>query len=56
MYDFHSINRQVMIDTKHHYDTNPELQKAVSDSISRQFMITHDEDISQPRKSTAYIL
>lgn len=54
MYDFHSINRQVMIDTKHHYETNPELQKAVSDSISRQFMITHDEDISQPQVAESH--
>ena len=58
MYDFHQINRQVMTDTKYQYENNPELHEAVLESISRQFMIDHNEDITQPQvdeSHTTYI-
>jgi len=37
-----------MTDTKHMYESLPELQEAVKNSISRQYMVVQEEDISQP--------
>ena len=48
MTDYRRINREVMIDTKRMYESLPELQEAVRSSISRQYMVAQEEDISQP--------
>jgi uncharacterized protein (TIGR02452 family) len=37
-----------MIDTKRMYESLPELQEAVRNSINHQYMVAQEEDISQP--------
>ena len=48
MFNYHKINYEVMLDTKKHYTSNPELQEAVSKSIRQQYMVAEEEDISMP--------
>lgn len=45
-YDYRKINYEVMTDTKHQYETLPELKDAVRYSVANQFMIVH-EDVVQ---------
>lgn len=47
-YNYRQINYEVMLDTKHCYETMPELIKAVEESIANQFMIAEGENIDQP--------
>ena len=58
-YDYRKINFEVMTDTKHCYETMPELQRAVADSISRQYMVAHEDNIGQPMvacSNTRYVV
>lgn len=47
-YDYRKINFEVMTDTQHQYETNPELKQMVLDSIHAQFMVSHEDNIDQP--------
>lgn len=51
---YEEINRQVMTDTMHRCQTIPELKEAIRGSISRQFMIAHEQDISQPEVAESH--
>ena len=42
---YRNINRNVMLDTKHQYETVPELVAAVENSISRQYMVTEVDSV-----------
>ena len=47
-----------MTDTKKQYTENVELKKSICDSISRQFMVSHDAEIPLPaitKHETNYI-
>lgn len=46
--NYRQINYEVMTDTKKQYTQNEELQAAVKQSISRQYMVSHEEEISLP--------
>ncbi len=48
MPNYRQINREVMLDTQRMYQSLPELQEAIRSSISRQYMVAHEDDISQP--------
>ena len=48
MINYCKINKEVMLDTKKHYESDPELQKAVKNSIRQQYMVAEEEDISVP--------
>ena len=41
-------NFEIMTDTKKQYESNPELIEAVRNSIKRQYMVSHEENIDQP--------
>ena len=47
-YNYRKINFEAMWDTRHQYETNPELKQMVLASIGAQFMVSHDENIDQP--------
>ena len=47
-YNYRQINYEVMLDTKHCYETIPELIEAVEKSIANQFMVTEEEQIELP--------
>ena len=47
-WDYRTINRDVMVDTKEQYETVPALQEAVQYSIGHQFMVAQEETIDQP--------
>ena len=47
-YNYRQLNYEVMLDTKHCYETMPELIEAVEKSIAKQFMVTEEENIDQP--------
>ena len=47
-WDYHTINREVMVDTKEQYETLPALQEAVQHSIGHQYMVAQDEALDQP--------
>ena len=51
-YNYRKINYEVMLDTKHCYETIPELIDAVEKSIACQFMVEEDENIDQPIPDT----
>ena len=53
-YYYRKINYDVMIDTKQCYETIPELVAAVESSIEKQFMVSEDENIDQPRPSEVH--
>ena len=58
MNKYQRINYEVMTDTKKQYTENVELRKSICDSISRQFMVSHDEEIPLPaitKHETNYI-
>lgn len=48
MFNYRKINYEVMLDTKKHYESNPELLEAVKNSIRQQYMVAEEEDISVP--------
>ena len=51
-------NYEIMTDTKKQYESNPVLVEAVKISIQRQYVVLHDEDISQPaveENNTEYV-
>jgi len=48
MINYSRINKEVMINTEVMYSTIPELKEAVGDSIRRQYMVAHEENIDQP--------
>lgn len=59
MSTYSQINYNVMLDTKHQYETDPELQEAVYISKSRQYIVLHEENIDQPKaddSSTKYVV
>lgn len=59
MKNHHHINYEVMLDTKHQYENTESLKEAVRDSISRQYMVTEEDEISQEMSSdetTKYIV
>ena len=43
MNSYRNINRNVMLDTQHQYETVPELVAAVGNSISRQYMVAQED-------------
>lgn len=47
MINYRNINRNVMLDTQHQYETMPELVAAVKGSISRQYMVAEEDNIDQ---------
>lgn len=47
-YNYRQINYEVMLDTKHCYETIPELIEAVEKSIANQFMVAEEDNIDQP--------
>ena len=47
-WDYHTINREVMVDTKEQYETLPALQEAVQHSIGHQYMVAQEETLDQP--------
>lgn len=47
-WDYHTINREVMVDTKEQYETVPALQEAVQHSIGHQYMVAQEEALDQP--------
>ena len=58
MTDYRKSNRMVMTDTKHQYETLPELRSAVEHSIKHQYMVTQEDNIDQPvvqNSQTQYI-
>lgn len=48
MPNYRQINYEVMNDTKKHYTENEELKAAVQNSISRQYMVAHEDTIALP--------
>ena len=58
MWNYREINWEVMTDTKIHYESDDELMEAVKNSIERQYMVAHEENIDQPKvenSETKYI-
>ena len=58
-YNYRQINYEVMADTKHCYESIPELVESVRHSIDKQYMISQEESIelSIPEKvNTKYIV
>ena len=47
-YNYRQINYEVMLDTKHCYETIPDLIEAVEKSIANQFMVAEEDNIDQP--------
>ena len=59
MNSYRNINRNVMLDTQHQYETVPELVAAVENSISRQYMVAQEDivDITPAENSsTRYVM
>ena len=48
MSNYIGINHKVMTDTKSQYETLPLLKSAVQSSIKRQYMVKHEDKISNP--------
>ena len=58
-YNYRQINYRVMLDTKHHYETDPELIAAVRHSIQSQKMYAEEVSVPVPPKierTTTYIV
>lgn len=58
MNKYQKTNFEVMTDTQKQYTENQELKEAVKESISRQYMVSHEEVISLPaidNRETNYI-
>ena len=59
MNSYRNINRNVMLDTQHQYETVPELAAAVEDSISRQYMVAQEDIVEvtpAENSSTRYVV
>lgn len=59
MNSYRNINRNVMLDTQHQYETVPELVTAVENSISRQYMVAQEDVIDvapAENSSTRYVM
>lgn len=48
MVNYGQLNREVMLDTKKHYESDAALQEAVRQSIELQYMVAQEENIDQP--------
>ena len=48
MYNYRAINYEVMTDTKRQYESLDQLRAAINHSISNQYMVAQEDDISQP--------
>ena len=48
MFNYRKINHEVMLDTQKHYESDPQLQEAVNNSIRQQYIVAEEEDISVP--------
>ena len=54
MNSYRNINRNVMLDTQHQYETVPELVTAVENSISRQYMVAQEDVVDvNPAENTS---
>jgi len=55
---YHQINREVMLDTRHCYETNVRLVESVKNSISRQYMVSEEDIVNVENKNgeTKYIV
>lgn len=56
---YRSINHEVMTDTKRQYESLPELQDAVRQSVAKQFMVAHEDIIALPemsKRTTQYVI
>ena len=49
MWNYKKINYEVMTDTKKQYESVAELKEAVKSSIERQYMVSQEENIDQPK-------
>ena len=47
-YNYEAINYEVMTDTKRQYESLNQLKAAINHSISNQYMVAQEDDISQP--------
>ena len=59
MSSYRNINRNVMLDTQHQYETVPELVAAVEDSISHQHMVAQEDTVDvapAENSSTQYVV
>lgn len=45
---YRKINYEVMMDTRHCYETIPELTEAIEWSVANQYMVAEEENIDQP--------
>lgn len=52
--DLRRLNFQVMIDTKRVYDSDPALMEAVSNSIQKQYIVAHEDNIDQPEATESH--
>lgn len=48
MIDYHSLNRKVMVDTLNQCEEIQPLMEAIDHSIHKQYIVYHNDDISQP--------
>ena len=58
-YNYEAINYEVMTDTKRQYESLNQLKAAINHSISNQYMVAQEDDISQPMaeiSNTRYIV
>lgn len=56
---YRSINHEVMTDTKRQYESLPELQETVRQSVAKQFMVAHEDKIALPelpKRTTQYVI
>ena len=59
MNSYRNINRNVMLDTQHQYETVLELAAAVGNSISRQYMVAQEDIVEvapAENSSTQYVV
>ena len=59
MFSYLDINYEVMTDTKRQYERLDQLRAAINHSISNQYMVAQEDDISQPvaaNSNTKYIV
>ena len=59
MHNYKVINYEVMLDTKHQYESVPELIAAVRESVNRQYMLAQEDNISVApveRSDTQYVV
>lgn len=59
MIDYRKINRKVMTDTRHQYETLSTLKDAITSSIRGQYMVKHEDVLDGPQQSevkTKYVV